>query len=489
MKRLRMTLAPASSFRFAALAALSAFTALAQAQAQPAQGADQNQAPPNFLVILVDDMAWSGTSVKLDPDREDSRSDYYRTPALERLAAQSMVFTDAYSSSPLCSPSRASLLTGKSPQRLKLTDVIDAANINNPIRAEDSFSRRLSPAVPLAGLPEIHITIPEALKASNADYATAHYGKWHLGNKGPEYHGFDQSDGNTENTDGYVEDPDPKLIFGITRRSVTFLEQRQQDGRPFYLQVSHYAVHDILYALDKTLKVWQDRPGGKRHSHALFAAMTEDLDTGIGQLLNALERLGLDRNTYVVFCSDNGGLVSRPDEPGRYNNLPLARGKATVYEGGIRVPFFVRGPGVAPGTYSREPVIGWDLFPTICELAGVVGPLPSEVEGGSLATVLLNQGQGHVKRPFAPLVWHFPHYVKLRGAVPSSAIRVGDYKLIKYYASSRAALFNLKEDLEEQVDLARTEPDRVGELHALLNEHLSRVNAPMPTLNPYFKKN
>jgi len=442
--------------------------------------------PSNFLFILVDDMAWTGTSVQMDPDRADSRSDYYRTPNLERLAAQSMIFTDAYAPSPICSPSRASLLTGKSPQRLKLTDVTNAADLNSPIRVETNFGMKLSPAVPLAGLPEIHVTIAEALKAANPDYVTAHFGKWHLGNKGPESHGFDESDGNTDNPDGYVGDPDPKKIFSVTSRSVEFLEQRKKDGRPFYLQVSHYAVHDPFDSLDASLEAWQGRAPGQRHGHALFAAMTEDLDTGVGQLLDALERLGLAETTYVIFSSDNGGIVSKPDEPGRYNNLPLARGKATVYEGGIRVPLLVRGAGVQPAVYCRVPIIGWDFFPTVLDLAGVRAPLPDEVEGGSFAGLLRQGGQGQVTRPHPALVWHFPHYAKWRDATPASAIRVGQMKLVHDYEESKVYLYDLDADLEEQTDLSAKRPRRAVGLNAGLSESLSRVNAPMPFTNPNF---
>ena len=251
-------------------------------------------------------------------------------------------------------------------------------------------------------------------------------------------------------------------------------------GRPFFCQFSSYAVHTGIYALQETKEKYAGLPPGERHDHVDYASMTDDLDRGIGMVLHALDCLGVAGNTYVVFWSDNGGIVGAAN-----NNLPLARGKTTMWEGGIRVPALIAGPGVPAGTQSDVPVIGWDLFPTFADWAGVTNPLPANVEGGSLRAVVENRGARTAPRPRGDrLVFHWPHYQHSRRNRPSSAIRQGDYKLIKFWETGDIHLFNLAEDLEEACELSARMPDKAAELHANLNRYLAEVNALHAVVNP-----
>lgn len=429
-------------------------------------------AQPNVLLILADDLSWVGTSVLMDPQRPDSKSDFHSTPALERLAAEGMRFTDAYAPHPNCSPTRLAIQTGKSPARLNMTDIIN--------RNSGRFYEGLPMIPPQHSnhLPHEETTIAELLKRHRPGYVTAHFGKWHLAGGGPGRHGYDQHSGTTSNAEGGTDVPDPKRTVSVTTRAVDFLKHRKRANEPFFLQVSYYAVHLAIRAFDSTVAEFAAKPAGQRHRHPGHAAMTHELDEGVGRLLAALDQLGLADNTYVIFTSDNGSYLDAGSERVS-SNEPLRGQKASTWEGGIRVPLLVRGPGVAAGSVSRVVATGTDLYPTIADMAGLQAELPPELEGGSLVGVLRNEGKGSVTRWPEGLVWHFPHYQTLKGTKPMSSIRVGNWKLVKFYESGAVELFDLAADISESQDLSAKEPEVVQRLERRLAKYLEEVDAPM----------
>jgi arylsulfatase A-like enzyme len=444
--------------------------------ASVANGADPK---PNFIVILSDDQGWGTTSIMMDPRVPESRSDFFQTPSLERLAAAGMRFTDAYASHCNCSPSRAALLTGRSPAALHLTDIIDRNN------GPDYVGNVLIPPHHITDLSSDDHTIPELLKAFDPSYRAAHLGKWHLACGGPEKHGLDVSDGATSNANGKGRLPDnPKKIFGITRRAIEFMNAQVRAGHPFYLQVSHYATHEPWQARPASIQKFQNAPKGARHTNVEYAAMLFDLDEGIGQLFDAVQAAGIADHTYLIYTSDNGCIPTH--DPGNING-PVRGWKASVWEGGIRVPFIVVGPGIKPGSVSRTPIVGYDIFPTICDFAGITSP-PKPVEGGSLKAVLLGDGSAPVARPEDYLVFHWPHYQHEKKSTPDSTILgPNGWKLHYWWETKQVQLFHLDEDLSESHDLSAGHAEQASRMKTLLFDYLGKVNAQLPVPNPQFK--
>ena len=322
------------------------------------------------------------------------------------------------------------------------------------------------------------------LKKANPDYMCAHFGKWdaRYDEVTPEEMGYDVSDGLTGNNTGGgkngIEWPaaleDPKLIFSLTERAGNFMEEQVENKQPFYMQVSHYAVHlGITYTRESFNKYSQTAPGEK-HFIPDFAAMTEDLDKGIGILLDRIEDLGLLENTYIIFMSDNGGRNAQPigGEQKVPRNFPLRDGKGSMYEGGIRVPFVVVGPDVKKNSYSDVPVTGLDILPTLADLSGYEKPLPEALDGGSFRMVIHHEGQGEVQRNRPYLVFH--HAVNRR---PQSAIREGNYKLVKTWEQDKLELFDLSRDVSEEQNLAEEMPEKTKELEDKLVSFLNGVDA------------
>ena len=424
---------------------------------------------PNLVFVLSDDQDWTGTSVRMHPDVPSSASRFYRTPALEAFAKQGMRFSSAYAPAPVCSPTRYSLQTGKSPAQLHWTKAA-------PVMTAASGYKLIPPTI-VRQISSRETTIGEILQ--RVGYATAHYGKWHLRGGGPGQHGYDEHDGDTSNKDAApFKDPNPVDIFGITERASAFMEKNTREGRPFFMQLSHHALHYPENARQTTLAAYRQRTTKSRQVER--GAITEDLDSGFGLLLKKIDELGIRDRTYVVYMSDNGG-------GGGGRDRPLRGGKGSLWEGGIRVPLIVRGPGVKANSFCHVPVVGYDLFPTFCELAGAKEALPPGLEGGSLAGLLRNAGAGEIRRPRRGLVFHFPHYQGTEG--PHSAIRVGNHKLIRFYETGQVRLFDLGKDLGEKHDLAKELPDKTAELIVLLDEHLTVLNAQMPTPNPTYDPN
>jgi len=451
------------------LALLAVSIVIGGLQAVAADG----QPRPNIVFMLADDQGWNGLSVQMAPDVPGSRSEIFQTPNLERLAAKGMRFSNAYSPAPVCSPTRISIQTGKSPAQLHWTKAAP------PEQGHKLLEPRL-----IKSISDSESTVGELLR--KAGYATAHYGKWHIGGGGPGKHGYDEHDGDTGNEEAFqFTDPNPVDIFGMAERAEAFMEKSVASGKPFFIQLSWNALHAPGNALKATMAKYEKLAGGGNDGgkRAATAAITEDLDTGVGRVLAAIDRLGLAKNTYVIYMSDNGA------GGGGGRRGALSGGKGSVWEGGIRVPLIIRGPGIASDSWCHVPVVGYDLLPTFCELAGVLATaIPPGVEGGSivgpLAHNLAREGRGEVKRPREELVFHFPHYQSDDG--PQSAIRLGNLKLLRFYEDDRVLLFDLAKDIGERDDLAQRMPAEAERLRQRLERHLTAVDAQLPTPNPEF---
>jgi arylsulfatase A-like enzyme len=423
---------------------------------------------PNVVFILVDDMGWTGLSTTMDQGVKESGSDFYLTPNVDRLANEGMVFSRAYSPGPMCTPSRAGILTGKNPAELHMTTPGGG-------RAQN-YQKLVSPDI-VKDLPMGETSIAETLKQQG--YATAHFGKWHLGQGNPGQHGFDSHDGSTGN-DGADEcdNTNPKDVFGVTDRAMKFMEEQSAAGKPFYLQLSHYAVHAPVKSLASSNTKFAEISAGKRHSNVEYAAMTHDFDTSVGYLLKKIHDLKLEDHTYIILMSDNGA----PGNRRRPENAPLSFGKGTLYEGGIRVPLIIQGPGIKSGTRCSRIVTGCDLFPTICDWAGEkVG----EIEGSSLTPLLLNKPSGF-KRRNEGLVFHYPHYGMGPLQKPQSAFLIGKYKLLRDLESGVDQLFDLESDISETSDLAKKMPEISKHLSSMLDQRLKQLGAQSPSVNPDF---
>lgn len=431
---------------------------------------------PNIVLILSDDQGWGATSVQMDKRIPDSASDFIRTPNLEKLAGRGVLFSQAYAPHPNCSPSRYSIQTGKSPALLQMTDIVGRHTGNL------YEGNRLTPPSHVNDIADEEVTIAEWIKQHRPEYSAAHFGKWHINGGGPKAHGYDASDGATGNRDGLVLDgANPKRIFSITESGNKWMEEQVKAKRPFFMQLSHYATHLAIFNLKSTLESCENREPGQRHNHAGHAAMSEDLDTGVGLTLAKIRELGIEDNTYVIYLADNGSYPL--PNPGNTNG-PLHGWKATLWEGVIRVPFIVAGPGIKPGR-SRELVVGYDLFPTISEWLGIEKN-PEGVEGGSLVKILSGDPHASIIRPNNFLVFHFPHYQLDKGSQPVTTLHQGNYKLIKFWETGDYRLYDLKKDLSESDDISKNQTNRTVKMSRLMNDYLASINAGIPSVNTQF---
>lgn len=417
-------------------------------------------------------MGWNGSSVQMSGTETGSKSDYYLTPNLLAMAQAGMTFSKGYAPAPKCSPTRCSIQTGKTTARTQYTTT-GSGLTSGKLLVAPSTERNIN---------TIDLTFAEWLKSTGLNYRTAHYGKWHIGGNGPADHGFDMSDGNTENSDGNngtgTAQADPKKIFSLTNRAISFIQGAQTDGVPFFIQLSYYAVHTDVEAQQATIDLYNDpasRPMGSIHNNVEYGAMTEDMDTGIGLLLQEITDLGLDSNTYVVFLSDNGAQNSQS------SNMPLSRGKTFLFEGGIRVPFIIKGPGIAANSRSSEAVVGYDIYPTFAALTGATTALPVDLDGADISPVLL--GTAPLNRS-EPIYFHSPHYDNNPNKTPRSAMIEGDLKLIVEYETGNTYLYNIATDVSENMDLSSTMPEKTYEMCVALRDYLLSVNARMPALDP-----
>jgi arylsulfatase A-like enzyme len=451
------------------LAALGC-ASLGAAATSRAQSAPSEKPGPNFVFFLIDDMGWMDVGC--------NGSTLYETPNIDRLAGQGMRFTNGYAACPVCSPTRASILTGKYPARLHLTDWIPGQTMPYEKLRRPDFRQEL---------PLEEVTIAEALKT--AGYATASIGKWHLGGPAfyPEHQGFDLNFAGTHvgQPGSYFypyKSPDlPKvrdneyITDRLTDEALKFIDANKD--RPFFLYLPHYAVHTPLQGKEEDVDHFERKglPHEGRDS-AVYAAMIKSVDESVGRVLARLDELAIAENTVVIFMSDNGGLAWVT------SNAPLRAGKGTLHEGGIREPMIIRWPGVAkPGIVCDAPAISVDFFPTILAMAGVTMNV-SNIDGVDL-TPLLRGGAAPAR---TALYWHYPHY-HAGGATPGGAIRDGDYKLIDYYGEDRFELYDLKADLGERNNLAEAMPEKALELRNKLHDWLRGVDAQMPTPNPNYE--
>jgi arylsulfatase A-like enzyme len=464
--------------------------------ALPAISSARPPAPPNVVFFLVDDLGWR--------DLGCFGGTFYETPNVDRLAATGMKFTQAYAACPVCSPTRASILTGKYPERTGITDYIAVNRSNQP----ENWSRhtRLLPAPYADRLALNETTLAEALK--QAGYATFFAGKWHLGPQGyyPEDQGFDVNKGGLEwgapsgGKRYFSPYGNPKLPDGppgehlparLAAETAAFITAHRD--QPFLAYLSFYSVHIPLMARDDLLQKYEAKAKTQQYSGPewaterkqkvrlvqnlpVYAAMVEGMDQAVGTVLHKLDELGLSDHTIVIFMSDNGGLATAEGHP--TSNLPLRAGKGWLYEGGIREPMIIRAPGTTtPGSTCDTPVISMDFFPSILELCGLPPKPAQHVDGRSLMPLLKGQ-------PFTrgPLFWHYPHYGN-QGGAPSGAVRDGDWKLIEWYEDGSRELFNIREDIGEQHNRAADMPAKIRDLAAKLDAWRRAVGAVMPTAN------
>ncbi|MEP6535780.1 MAG: sulfatase [Bryobacteraceae bacterium] len=454
--------------------------------------------PMNFVFILMDDLGWADVGC--------NGSKFYETPNIDKLAARGTRFTNAYAAAPVCSPTRASIMTGKHPAHVGITNYL-------PGKHTFPYTKLIGTEC-VQNLPLAEVTIAEAL--APAGYTSAHIGKWHLGATAeywPEKQGFALNVGGSNSGmpksffypqwkgNPPVDGKDGEYLTDrLTDAAVDFIEKNQ--AKPFFLYLPHYAVHVPIEAKQKLVEKYKAKraqwerqalfrptPGLYRSGHGYpqplqndpaYAAMIESMDQSVGHVVETLERLKLSDNTVVFFTSDNGGL-SAPEwkKVPVTSNAPLREGKGHLYEGGIRVPLIVAGPGVRAGRVEATPVQSVDFLPTILDFASA--KVPPGVDGVSI-TGLLRSG---TPPPERDLYWHYPHYSNQIGR-PSSAIRRGTWKLIEFHEDHHSELYDLSEDMGEQKDLAAAFPERANELKARLHGWQKKVNAQFPTPNPNY---
>jgi len=472
---------------------------------------DNARKRPNFVFFLVDDMGWMDSSTY--------GSKYYETPNMDRLAKQSMLFTDAYAAAPSCSPTRASIIAGKYPGRLKIT--VPSGGSKTKLE-EPTIQQKAWPGLKvLSGgsrtqLPLDEFTFAEAL--SEAGYATGFIGKWHLGHEKwwPDKQGFDINIAGAH----YPGPPSYFSPYGIlnlkdgpknqyitdrlTDESLKFMQDNRD--RPFMLCLWHYAVHAPWEAKQEDIEKFRGKtdPRGEQHNPEM-AALLYSMDQSLGRVLDKLNELKLTDNTVVILFSDNGGLTKVPGGPevvrcgGRYHggdqitsNKPLRGGKGNIYEGGTREPLLVRWPGIVkPNSRSAEVISSVDFYPTILEIAGIK-PKPGQILDGESIVPVLKQ-TGGLKRQ--TIFCHIPSYAGRGTYPPCTSVRKGDWKLIRFYgegatpAKNGYELYNLKEDIGEANNLAEKMPKKVKQLDALIDKFLSETGSLVPIPNPRYKKN
>ena len=415
----------------------------------------------------------------MDPADPETKSDYFRTPNIDSFFSSGIKFTRGYSPGTYCMPTRRSIQVSHSPLRHAFNGA--------PVEQWTSAYKELA-------------TIPKVLKDADPDYMTAHLGKWDLryDDPDPAELGYDVSDGATGNGEGNVDakkdergrmdksalnpSADPKVIFDLTRRTSEFMRQQVEADKPFFIQLSHYALHLAVYFKPETYEQVLGWEKGDKHFIPSFAAMLKDLDDGIGLLMKNIDELGIGDHTYIIFMADNGGRPTQNLEDGRVRervNHPLSVGKHSIYEGGIRVPFAIIGPGLEAGSVITTAVSGVDILPTIADIVGSKLEL-GDIDGGSIKD-LVYRSSDVVERPRPFLVFHDKSAtVKSTGAKgdSESALMQGDFKLIKTWkngAQHTVELYNLAEDKEEENDLVEKMPDKAAELGRLLDEYIAQV--------------
>jgi arylsulfatase A len=446
---------------------------------------------PNIVFILADDLGWA--------DLPAYGNTFHETPNIDRLASEGIRFVNAYSSAPVCSPTRASLMSGQYPARVGIIDFIPG--FGRP------YDKVIVPRNKTQYLPVEIETIGEVLKSGG--YATGFFGKWHLGTKEehmPWEQGFDRS--HIYAGGGYYNSllnppldykTDKRLCEVLTDLSIDFI--KDNINTPFFLILSHFDVHVQLDADRDLINKYLDK--GRKDNftgNAVYAAMVEHLDNSVGRIVQKLDEFGLEQNTIVIFYSDNGGLINRhgdvpaiaersldiyKNNPMKYivtSNAPLRSEKGSVYEGGIRVPLIVRWPGqIEPNQVSKALTTTVDFYPTFMELTGTSQTQDQVLDGKSIIPELFENKYDYERAIF----WHYPVY---HHDIPSGAVRKGDWKLIENQVTGRVKLYNLRIDISEAMDMATIYPEITAKLHNLLKNWQKEVKAEFPVPNPGFEK-
>lgn len=431
---------------------------------------------PNIVLILADDLGWRDLSCM--------GSQFYETPWIDQLAAEGLLFTDAYAAAPVCLPTRAALMTGKTPARLHMTAVFDRDGGEMPLLPPDWRNE----------LPHEETTLAERLKALG--YTTGIMGKWHLGQteeNWPEYHGFDVNKGGWESgrpASFFVPYENPRLPDGpegeyltdrLAAEAVTFIEGHSD--KPFFLYLPFYNPHSPMEAPEEAVAAFANKPPDGGQKNPVYAGMIARLDAAVGRVRGALEQAGVAERTLVIFTSDNGGVLTLWDLE-ITDNSPLRAEKFLLYEGGIRVPLIVHGPGVPEGETTSQLASTQDLLPTLMNWVGDTVQEAS-IDGRDLGPVWR---QGESARFDRPLAWHYPHYMPRQAMRPSSALRIGDEKIIHWHDTHALELYNLADDLGETHNLAPTAPKRALQLYEQLEQWRQSVGAQMPRPNPAFSR-
>ncbi len=458
---------------------------------------DGEQEKPNILFILVDDLGYSDLSCQ--------GSKYYETPNVDKIAREGMTFTEGYAACQVCSPSRASILSGKFAARHGITDWIGARE-GEEWHKVGRHTKMLPPSY-VHQLEKEYITLPEALKS--AGYKTFFAGKWHLGKKGswPEDHGFDINIGGWHAgspNGGYFSPyknpnlkngkPGENLSMRLAKETTKFIRENKDSA--FLAYLSFYAVHASIQTTEERWRRYRDKaeamgikdkgfemerrlPYRLQQDNPVYAGLIEQMDLAVGVVLDELEKLGIDEKTIVVFTGDNGGVVSGDNYS--TNLSPLRGGKGYQWEGGIREPYFIKVPWMdIAGKNCDAPVSGVDFYPTLLELAHVPVPENEVIDGVSIVPLL--KGETIAERS---LIWHYPHYGN-QGGDPSSIIRRGKWKLIHYYEDGHDELYDISSDISEKNDLAEANPDIVRKLHDELMDYLESVGARYPVKDPEY---
>ncbi|WDE97606.1 sulfatase-like hydrolase/transferase [Lentisphaera profundi] len=493
-----------------AIQVVNTIKTLLPTQSNKVQASQKKFSSPNVILFLVDDLGWN--------DIACYGSSFYETPNLDQLAKDGFLFTDAYAANPVCSPTRASILLGKYPSRVGLSNHSGSSGPKGP-------SHKLIPAKVKGNMPLEDITLAEALKEAN--YTTAHIGKWHLQahydtsqDHFPDKHGFDINiAGHRMGQPGsfyfpYKSKQHPStnvpnmsdgkdgdyLTDQLTNKAIDFIKDHKD--KPFFLNFWYYTVHTPIIPRQDLKKKYEQKAkmlgldlkatgtpvlksvSRSTQNNPSYAAMVEAMDENIGRVLSTLKELNIEDETIIIFCSDNGGLSTGTGPNAPTSLLPLKAGKAWVYEGGIRIPFIIKWPGNPGGKSLSTPVCTTDIYPTILNMLKLPLKPKQHVDGVSLTSIMTGSTK-ELKRE--AIYIHYPHYHHINSMGPAGAIRMGDYKLVEYYETGEVELYNLHEDIGEMTNLVSEQPERSAKMLKKLEEWRKESNSPKPELNPNYE--